>query len=143
MLITCRIPNVRASILPHRVSEPHHPYVPVVGSVNHLVLSLNSIESIPPLSKSEEGTDASALGGLADIKSLTLSSNNLRSWADIDALADHCPMLETLNITGNPITEGQLPSRVSFADPILTLAVASQRNTVELSSLQSCPFSGP
>jgi len=108
MLISRPIPNVGASILLHGVSEPHYPCVPGAGSVDHLVLSLNSIGSIPPLSKSEEGTDASALGGLGHIKSLALSSNNLRSWDDINALADHCPMLETLNITGNPITDGQL-----------------------------------
>ena len=78
-----------------------------VHSVDHLVLSLNSIETIPPLSKSEEGADdAPASGGLAHIKSLSLSSNNLRSWADIDALADHCPILEILNTAGNPIVEG-------------------------------------
>ena len=110
--------------------------------MDHLVLSLNSIESIPPLPKSEEGVDTSALGGLAHIKSLALSSNNLRSWDDINALADHCPMLETLNITGNPITDGQPPYAL-LAGPILTLGMVSQRNTVELSSLQNCPSSGP
>ncbi|KAF9652922.1 hypothetical protein BDM02DRAFT_3183259 [Thelephora ganbajun] len=73
-------------------------------TVDHLVLSLNAIESIPPLPK-PEGTDASALEGLAHIKSLALSFNNLRNWTDINALADHCPVLETLNITGNPIIE--------------------------------------
>ena len=109
MLISRQIHNVRAFFLPRGVFESHHLCVLVVGSVDHLVLSLNSIESIPPLSKSKEGADAPASGGLAHIKSLALSSNNLRSWADINALADHCPMLETLNITGNPITDGQPP----------------------------------
>lgn len=80
--------------------------IPVVDSVDHLVLSLNSIECIPPLQGSEEGADTPAFGGLARIKSLALSSNHLRSWADINALADYCPMLETLNITSNPIIEG-------------------------------------
>jgi len=109
MLISHQIHNVRASILPHGVPESHHACVHAVGSVDHLVLSLNSIESIPPLSKSEEGTDASASGGLAHIRSLALSSNELCSWDDINALANHCPTLETLNITGNPITDGQSP----------------------------------
>jgi len=143
MRIACKIPDVRAPILPYRVSESHHPCVPAVGSVNHLVLSLNSIQNIPPLSKSEEGADAPALGGLAHIKSLTLSSNNLRGWADINALAGHCPMLETLNITGNPITEGRSHSHILCVDPILTPVMGSQKNTVELSLLQSSPFSSP
>jgi len=92
----------------------------VLGSVNHLVLSLNAIESIPPLQKSDGGTDVSALGGLAHIKSLTLSSNDLRNWADINALAGHCPILETLNITGNPIIEGQFHLYVSFIGCVRT-----------------------
>ena len=77
------------------------------GSVDHLVLSLNAIERIPPLPSPGEGTDTPAVGELPHIKSLTLSSNNLRSWLDINALAEHCPVLETLNITNNPVTEGQ------------------------------------
>ena len=93
-------------------------------SLDHLVLSLNAIESIPPLPKSEEGSGTSALSGLAHIKSLTLSSNNLRSWADIDALADHCPILETLNITSNPIIEGQ-SHLWTFTGRILILILVS------------------
>ena len=121
MLLSHQIPNVRASILPHGVSESHRSCVLAAGSVDHLVLSLNSIEGIPPLPKSEGGTDAPTLGGLAHIKSLTLSSNNLRSWDDINALADHCPMLETLNITGNPITDGQssIPYLQTPSSPLL------------------------
>ena len=141
MLITCKIPNVRAPT-PSRVRASPL-CVPACGSVDHLVLSLNSIECIPPLSKSEKGTDPSALGGLAHIKSLALSSNNLHSWADINALADHCPMLETLNITGNPVTKGRPRSFGLSANSILTLVMVSQRNTVELSSSRSCPFLGP
>ena len=107
MLITCQISYVRISILLHGVSKSNQPSAHVADSVDHLVLSLNSIESIPPLSKSGHGADAFALGGLAHIKSLALSSNNLRSWADINALADHCPILETLHVTANPIIKGQ------------------------------------
>jgi hypothetical protein len=103
---------VRVSTLPRGTSKSYRPCIPLVCSVDHLVLSLNLIENIPPLSKSEEGTETSALGGLAHIKSLALSSNNLHSWTDIDALADYCPILETLNTTGNPIVEGQLHSHV-------------------------------
>ena len=106
-----------------------------VRSVNHLVLSLNAIENIPPLAGSEEGLGIPASRGLTHVKSLTLSSNNLRSWADIDALADHCPLLETLSITGNPIVEGQSPrSYVLLADLPLTSRMIPQRSTVELSS---------
>lgn len=79
----------------------------MVGSVNHLVLSLNGIESIPPLVKPGAEANVSPSRGLSHIKSLTLSSNNLRSWPDINALADHCPILETLSITSNPIIEGR------------------------------------
>jgi hypothetical protein len=111
--------------------------------VDHLILSLNSIESIPPLSKSEGGTNELALGGLAYIKSLALSSNNLRSWADINALAGHCPILETLNVTGNPIIEGRSYSSDLFTDRVLTSTMTSQRNTVELSSLLNCLLSSP
>jgi hypothetical protein len=117
MLIVCQISHVRGSrpLVAH--SNPHR-RIPVKVSVDHLVLSLNAIESIPPLPKSDKGTDASASGGLAHIKSLTLSSNNLRSWADINALADHCPMLETLSITNNPIIEGQSRPRMSYSQAV-------------------------
>lgn len=132
MLIVCQIPYVRGSGLPCGASKAYQPGISPVGSVDHLVLSLNAIESIPPLEKPEEGTDASALKQLAHIKSLTLSSNNLRSWADIDALADHCPILETLSITNNPIIEGQSRSYVLLTDRPLTPAMISQRSTAEL-----------
>lgn len=112
MLVACQISHVRVSTLPHGVARSHRPCIPVADSVDHLVLSLNSIESIPSLPKSGDQTNALASGGLAHIKSLALSSNNLRTWADINALADYCPVLETLNITGNPIIEGQSHSYV-------------------------------
>lgn len=128
---------------PRGASESHRPWIPVVGSVDHLVLSLNSIDSIPPLSKSGEGTDGPTSGGLAHVKSLTLSSNNLRTWADINALANHCPILETLNVTDNPIIEGQSHPHVLFTDHVLTPIVVPQRNTVEPSSWQNYPISSP
>lgn len=99
------------------VSESDQPRIPVAGSVDHLILSLNAIESIPPFPRSDQGTDPSALGGLIYINSLTLSSNNLRSWSDINALAKYCPILETLNITNNPIIEGQPPPQYLFRGP--------------------------
>lgn len=107
MLIPRQIPYVRGSILACAASKSDQPQIPVAASVDHLVLSLNAIESIPPLPKSGGGADASAFGGLIHIKSLTLSSNDLRGWSDINALAGYCPALETLNITSNPIIEGQ------------------------------------
>jgi Leucine-rich repeat (LRR) protein len=109
MLIICQIPYVRRSNLACGVFESNQPQIPVVASVGHLVLSLNTIESIPPPPNPGGASDALALGGLTHIKSLTLSSNSIRSWSDINALAKHCPILETLNITSNPITEGQSP----------------------------------
>lgn len=134
MLIICQISYVRALDLPRGAPSAHRLRIFMVGSVNHLVLSLNAIESIPPLTKSDERTKASALRGLAHIKSLTLSFNNLRSWADINALADYCPILETLNITSNPIIEGQSRSYVLFTTPFLISTMVPQRSTVELSS---------
>ena len=106
LLIARQIPYVRGSILARTVSESDRPRISVLDSVDHLVLSLNGIESIPPLPKSGGGADASAFEGLVHIKSLTLSSNDLRVWSDINALAGYCPTLESLNITGNPIAEG-------------------------------------
>ena len=113
----------------------------MVGSVNHLVLSLNEIGSIPPVVKPEAEANLSTSRGLSHIKSLTLSSNNLHSWTDINALADHCPILETLNITSNPIIEGRSQPHILFADLFLTPAAMSQRSTVELSSWQNCLLS--
>ena len=106
MLIARKISYVRGFGLPSGAPKAYRPRISPVCSVDHLVLSLNAIENIPPLEKSKEGTGASTLRGLTRIKFLTLSSNNLRSWTDIDALADYCPILETLSITGNPIIEG-------------------------------------
>jgi len=134
MFIVCRISYVRGFRLPRGAPKAYRPGISPVGSVNHLVLSLNAIESIPPLEGSEEGSGVPASRRLTHVKSLTLSSNNLRSWADIDALADHCPLLETLSITGNPIVEGQSRSYVLLTDLPLTHVVIPQRSTVELSS---------
>ena len=106
----------------------------MVGSVNHLVLSLNEIGSIPPVVKPEAEANLSTSRGLSHIKSLTLSSNNLHSWTDINALADHCPVLETLNITSNPIIEGRSQPHILFADLFLTPA-RSEEHTSELQSL--------
>lgn len=106
MLNARKIPYVRGPILAYAASESDRPQIPVAGSVDHLVLSFNAIEFIPPFPKSGTRADASAFGGLIHIKSLTLSSNDLRSWSDINALAEYCPTLEVLNITGNPIIEG-------------------------------------
>ena len=125
MLIVCRIPYVRGSILACAVSESDQPPIPAAGSVDRLILSLNAIESIPPLRKSDQGTDASAFGGLVHVKSLTLSFNNLRCWSDINALAEYCPILETLNVTDNPIIEGQPHSRTFFAGRVLTYIIVS------------------
>jgi Leucine-rich repeat (LRR) protein len=107
MLVVHQIPYVRGPILVCAACEPDQSRIPVVtASVDHLVLSLNAIENIPPLPKSDGGADASAFRGLIHIKSLTLSSNHLRGWSHINALAEYCPALETLNITDNPIIEG-------------------------------------
>lgn len=95
------------------------------SSVNHLILSLNGIEIISPLPKSHEESNGSASSGLAHIKSLTLSSNNLRSWSDINTLAEQCPMVETLNITGNPIVEGRSHSSLLVTGRVLTPIVVS------------------
>ncbi|KAH7911409.1 hypothetical protein BJ138DRAFT_1238414 [Hygrophoropsis aurantiaca] len=65
--------------------------------LEHLVVSSNCIKNITPLE--------SEYTPLYRVKGLVLSSNQLEAWSDIDMLSRWFPNLETLNVTGNPITE--------------------------------------
>ena len=75
--------------------------------MERLVLSENSIEHIPFPSNS---TNA-----LQQLNYLALTSNNVQSWSDIDALASWFPRLQTLNINSTPIVKGRIiPYRSQF-----------------------------
>ena len=78
--------------------------------LDRLILSENKIENIPPPSSSAYQSQ--------NIKHIALVSNNIRSWADIDALSAWFPNLLTLNIGSNPIAQGSL-SMSSFFSVIL------------------------
>ncbi|KAF9246350.1 hypothetical protein BU15DRAFT_40093 [Melanogaster broomeanus] len=66
-------------------------------SLQRLILSSNGIRTIPPLNL--------VPSPLQGIKNLALSRNELREWRDIDTLSKWCPHLESLSMTGNPLTE--------------------------------------
>ncbi|KAG6851293.1 hypothetical protein H0H93_011729 [Arthromyces matolae] len=66
-----------------------------VKSLQRLVLTANAISAIPR----PEGHQS-----LHSLKHLSLSYNKVHSWSDIDALSSWCPALETLTLTGNPLT---------------------------------------
>lgn len=63
------------------------------------MLTSNEFETIPFPEPGQQQLDG--------LKHLSLSSNRLKSWADIDALAAWCPALETLSLTENPLFVGK------------------------------------
>ncbi|KAJ3984485.1 hypothetical protein F5890DRAFT_1461113 [Lentinula detonsa] len=65
--------------------------------LDRVILTSNEIDSIPPL------TDVSFV--LKELKHISLSSNNINSWNDLDALPIWCPSLTSLSVIGNPLVE--------------------------------------
>ncbi|KAJ3787316.1 hypothetical protein GGU10DRAFT_374062 [Lentinula aff. detonsa] len=65
--------------------------------LDRVILTANEIDSIPPL------TDVSFV--LKELKHISLSSNNINSWNDLDALPIWCPSLTSLSVIGNPLVE--------------------------------------
>ncbi|TCD68444.1 hypothetical protein EIP91_010730 [Steccherinum ochraceum] len=66
-------------------------------ALERLILSTNELQGIgqPPLS--DDGTQRSS--SLQNLKTLAVSFNSLRSWADVNNLPRWCPKLEALKIT--------------------------------------------
>lgn len=68
-------------------------------SLERVVLTCNNIDCIPP------PTANSPI--LKSLQHLSLNSNNLQSWRDIDALSFWCPSLTSLATIGNPLVESE------------------------------------
>ncbi|KAJ3889458.1 hypothetical protein GG344DRAFT_51574 [Lentinula edodes] len=65
--------------------------------LERVILASNEIDFIPPPARN-------ALA-LEKLKHISLSSNNLKSWNDLDALSIWCPSLTSLSVIGNPLVE--------------------------------------
>uniref|UniRef100_A0A0W0FPT5 Tubulin-specific chaperone e n=1 Tax=Moniliophthora roreri TaxID=221103 RepID=A0A0W0FPT5_MONRR len=65
--------------------------------LERVIMASNHIASIPC-----PATSDSILGGLA---SVFITSNQLSSWKDIDALSLWCPALQVLSLAGNPLVD--------------------------------------
>lgn len=63
------------------------------------MLPSNCVETIEPLADLSQSP-------IAGLKHLSLSFNRLSAWSDIDRLPLWCPVLESLALAGNPVTEG-------------------------------------
>ena len=71
------------------------------SSLERIVLTSNRISVIPFPNRPENS--------LLAIKYLSLSNNLLSAWSDMDALSCWFPTLETLTLSGNPLTNGDDP----------------------------------
>ncbi|THV07798.1 hypothetical protein K435DRAFT_825160 [Dendrothele bispora CBS 962.96] len=65
--------------------------------LERLILTSNKIEFIPNPDEHSYRWDS--------LKHLSLASNALRQWKDIDALALWCPFLISFSLNGNPVTQ--------------------------------------
>ena len=75
-------------------SYPFH-----LSSLQRIILTSNQIGTIPFPGRLEDP--------VLTIKYLSLSDNFLNAWSDIDALSCWFPKLETLTMSGNPLTNGR------------------------------------
>ncbi|GLB34783.1 putative CAP_GLY [Lyophyllum shimeji] len=71
-------------------------------SLQRLMVTSNCIDTIPFPEDPQQG--------LRTVKHISLSYNKIDAWSNIDALSSWCPGLETLTMTGNPLTS-QVHSR--------------------------------
>ncbi|KAF5380808.1 hypothetical protein D9615_004115 [Tricholomella constricta] len=76
--------------------------------------------------------------GLHTVKHISLSYNKIDAWSDVDALSSWCPGLETLTLSGNPLTSQaqarhSRPFTISKIPSLLTLdgAVISHRERAD------------
>ena len=67
-------------------------------SLQRLILSSNRFSNI------DQRQDSNVV--FEHLKHLSLASNGLGSWTDIDKLSAWCPALESLTLAGNPLVEG-------------------------------------
>lgn len=96
-------------------------------------MTSNSIETIPAPQQQDKR--------LTELKHLSLSSNLLHSWKDIDALPLWCPALESLMIAGNPLVERKL---VTFNQvPYHFCALYRRRSRNILPSIHHCQNPDP
>ncbi|KAI0690587.1 hypothetical protein BC835DRAFT_173148 [Cytidiella melzeri] len=65
-------------------------------NLERVVLSRNRVQRIDPLG---------ATAPFDQLRYLSLTSNGLKSWTDIDQLHPWCPALESLSLVGNPLVE--------------------------------------
>jgi len=70
--------------------------------LQRLILTSNCIGTIPFSEDPQQG--------LHTVKHISLSHNKIDAWSNVDALSSWCPSLETLTLTGNPLTS-QVHSR--------------------------------
>ncbi|KAJ3997286.1 hypothetical protein F5050DRAFT_1569683 [Lentinula boryana] len=77
--------------------------------LDRVILTSNEIDSIPPL------TDVSFV--LKELKHISLSANNIKSWNDLDALPMWCPSLTSLSMIGNPLV--QSGDEVRYSRPFI------------------------
>lgn len=74
----------------------HYPF----PRLERVILASNEIDSIAPPAHN------SLI--LKKLEHISLSSNNLKSWNDLDALSIWCPSLTSLSVIGNPLVESEL-----------------------------------
>lgn len=96
-------------------------------SLQRLILTSNCIGAIPFPEDPQQG--------LHTVKHISLSYNKIDTWSNVDALSSWCPRLETLTLTGNPLTI-QMHSRpftISRIPSLLVLdgAVISHRERTD------------
>ncbi|KAI0748566.1 hypothetical protein C8Q80DRAFT_1103758 [Daedaleopsis nitida] len=85
--------------------------------LHRLILTSNRVEHLrsppPPPGSLETVSGSTWARGLLGLNHLALAFNRLAAWADIDMLPIWCPNLESLTLTGNPLTTD--PSHASYA----------------------------
>ncbi|KAF8077772.1 hypothetical protein FPV67DRAFT_1402566 [Lyophyllum atratum] len=99
-------------------------------SLQRLILTSNCIGAIPFPESPQQG--------LHTVKHISLSYNKIDAWSDVDALSSWCPGLETLTLSGNPLTSQcqvrhPRPFTISRIPSLSTLdgAVISQRERAD------------
>jgi hypothetical protein len=103
-------PIIRGKYLPIKVKSCQHSTRIRSHSMDRLVIASNRIESIPFPTSAEQC--------LPLLKHLSLSHNQINSWAAIDALAAWCPALESIAVAGNPLTGRVSPKQGDATDPV-------------------------
>jgi hypothetical protein len=79
-------------------------------SLERVIISSNLIQNIIPMGDGQ---------AFVQLRHLSLTDNNLKSWADIDHLHPWCPALESLSLSGNPIVEGDGHLRARIINTVI------------------------